>query len=143
MKKLFFFLSIGILALTFTSCETEKDKAYKMLNEVCKQIKSEMSLPNQIDEITLLEDIELNGHNMVYKYTIQDTEDGELLDYLQDNLAEFKDTIRESLRDSNEVMDGIVPLLKKSECNLIYHYTSSTTGKSFEVVFTPEDISRL
>ena len=141
MKKILLMLLLGIAVVSFPSCKNEKDEAMKQLQSELAGINAE--LPNQVDEYTTWTSVEIADGNLVYNYTIADTEDGAVIKALRDNASEHRAMIRESFLESTDLMNSVKPLLVKAGLGIKYLYTSQTTGDTMEVVFTPEEVADL
>lgn len=100
-----------------------------------------LQLPMQIDEVTTLSDIIIEGENVGYIYTIDETVVKS--DVINERLDVLRDNIKERLLGEDLSMAMLVDALTKGGKGLIYRYFMSESKKQYDIVFTPEEVAEL
>lgn len=135
-----FFVAVGIdlsrqensdSFLQETTSQTQNNDNYskaELIAEIVKEIKAEMSLPNQIDEATLLTDITAEPNAIRYHYILSDIDTSQLSNsYLKSFLGS---SICENTDTKNLLNYGI---------NMEYSYTVKGSAQKYFVSFTKND----
>ena len=102
---------------------------------------SKMQMPMQLDELTTLTDMKLEGDNVVYFYEIE--EDGfSVSDFDMDNVREG--TIEE-LQNLNKDVVGhnFITMVVENDKNLIYRYKGKQSGQVDEVLISNAELSNI
>ena len=141
IKKSIICLLLCLFTLSFASCENEKEKAVNQLSKEIDQINEQ--LPQQIDEYTVWETSVLDENNLIFNYTLQEQflEEG-AIDTLEENKQILKSNIEANLNASAD-FKAIVTLLESAGLGIVYHFAGSVSGKTFDITFTPEEVSAL
>lgn len=137
-----FFVTVGIdlstqensdYLLENNSTQTQNSNSNSkadIISETVKKIKAEMSLPNQIDETTLLVDITAEPNAIRYQYVISGIDTSQLSNsYLKSFLGS---SICENADTKNLLNYGI---------NMEYSYTVKSSTQKYFVSFTKNDCS--
>lgn len=117
-----------------TTTQTQNNDNYskaELITETVKEIKVEMSLPNQIDEATLLTDITAEPNAIRYHYILSGIDTNQLSNsYLKSFLGS---SICENADTKNLLNYGI---------NMEYSYTVKGSAQKYFVSFTKNDCSK-
>jgi hypothetical protein len=117
-----------------TTTQTQNNDNYskaELITETVKEIKAEMSLPNQIDEATLLTDITAEPTAIRYHYILSGIDTNQLSNsYLKSFLGS---SICENADTKNLLNYGI---------NMEYSYTVKGSAQKYFVSFTKNDCSK-
>lgn len=99
-----------------------------------------LSCPMQVDEVTTLDRLAIEGDQVVYHYTI----DEELVDMavLKENADAMKQNVRSTLNAEPAVRMFLETCVKCGK-SLCYRYTGNTSGESMEFSFEVSDIKSL
>lgn len=147
MKKTLLILLAGILAVAFSACKNEKEETLKQLQAEVESINAEC--PMQVDEITTWKSFGIEDGNIVYSYTVSSVEgfsDEEFANELSKNIDGLKEQNYTALKEQYNTDADVhtaMSLVKKAEMGIIYRYTMAETGRSIDVVLTPEEVSAL
>lgn len=121
-------LSISNVGVYDYTQEIDTYSRAELIKETVREIKAEMVLPNQIDEVTKLVDITAEPNAIRYHYILSGIDTSELSNsylknYLSSSICENSDT----------------KLLLNSGINMEYSYTAAGTMQKYFVSFTKED----
>lgn len=141
MKKIFLLLLVSIVAVSFSGCKNDKDKALAQLQSQMDQINAKC--PVQVDGITTWESIEVADGNIVYNYTVADTEDGQVIKAFKEKADDQKAIIKNALKGERNFKSGFQPLAVKADLGIKYIYKSSANGEKVEVLITPKEVAEL
>lgn len=94
------------------------------------------TLPIKIDDGMVMTNIELRD-SMVY-VTIKIDEENYQFTKIEDNLDEIKEDIAKSMM-SDPISANIFRTISNAHCGLTYSYIGSLSGKTYNIVFPPED----
>lgn len=97
---------------------------------------SNMMMPQQVDEVTTLVNIEKKGKDVIYIYEIDDQSVD--LNLFKANKDEFKQNLKESLELVNNPQSTFKPflmLLCRTNKNLSYEYRGKNSGQSVNITF--------
>ena len=100
-----------------------------------------LQLPLHIDEVTTLDDIIIEGDNVGYVYTIDETAISP--DTIRGRLSILRENIKSSLKGEDLSMTMLVDALTNDHKGLIYRYFLSKSKERFDITFTPEEIKNL
>ena len=100
-----------------------------------------LQLPLHVDEVTTLDDIIVEGDNVGYVYTIDETAISP--DTIRARLSMLRENIKSSLKGEDLSMTMLVDALTNDHKGLIYRYFLSKSKERFDITFTPEEIENL
>lgn len=100
-----------------------------------------VSCPIQVDEVTRLDKLAIEGDQVVYHYTI----DEKLVDMavLRENAEAMKQNVRNSLNVSEPALRIFLEICVKCDKKLCYRYVGNSSGESMEFSFDVSDIKSL
>lgn len=108
--------------------DNSNDSKTQLITEIVKETKTEMSLPNKIDEVTVLADITAEPSAIRYYYVLSGVDLNQLSNsYLKDS---FVSKICENASTKNLLDEGI---------NMEYSYTVKDSSQKYFVSFSKDD----
>ena len=132
--------------------------AYFSNEDNCEKIKKKIAsslaftnagCPYQLDEVTIMTGCRFDGVNVVYDYTIKETQGIDFSDRTyRGMLAEAsRELIVEQFSSNslkfNEEIHEMFDMCIAIDANLIYNYKGSKTSELVQIVFTPKDMVKL
>ena len=100
-----------------------------------------LQLPLHVDEVTTLDDIIIEGDNVGYVYTLDETAISP--DTIRERLGVLRENIERSLRGEDLSMIMLVDALTNDHKGLIYRYFLNKSKERFDITFTPEEIEKI
>ena len=102
---------------------------------------TKMQMPMQVDELTTLTDMKLEGDNVVYIYEIE--EDGFTISDIDINTV--REATIEELENLNKDVVGhnFITLVVENDKNLIYRYKGKQSGQADEVSVSHAELSNI
>lgn len=94
--------------------------------------------PLQIDEMTVLSSVAIEGSNFVYNYSID--ENSVSIEALEANKAALKANVKQMLSSLDPMVKEIVKVCKEANVNILYRYIGDTSGSVCVVKFTPLEL---
>lgn len=146
MKKYLIFLFVSIFALGLCACNDnkEKEQAIYKLKEACAVINKD--LPKELVGTTW-QSVEVTDTAYVYHYTVEEDPGEDFISEFQTLKEEYKNNVLLSNLKENAEEDPnykvLLEELKKSGLALVYTYTGEGTGKTTEIVITPEEVANI
>lgn len=139
-KKIFLSMLLCLFALSFGSCESEKEKTLSQIRKIIEITNKDC--PTRVDEITVWTNTDVDENNLIYYYTLDEDQLSEdAVEVLEENKSELKSAIGEGLKSDDQFIQQLVTLLTKADLGIQFHYTTSESGQSFDIFFTPEEIA--
>ena len=99
-----------------------------------------LSVPIQVDEVTQLTGMKMEGDNVVYQYLIDESGDVDV-SQLKVQQAEVKESLKEVVyNNSNRVEKQFIDLVIEAGMNICYRYYGDTSNDIVEVIFTNAEL---
>ena len=122
-------ISLVILGLLiYGNINANKDSVALSANDIAMEIKSQMEIPMQIDEITTATDITSEENSIRFHFLVNDPEDFE---FSEESINKFGKAI--ACQD-----EGVRPGLEEG-INLEFYYTLENSNKTYLIVVSEED----
>ncbi|MBP5425407.1 MAG: hypothetical protein J6Y33_04960 [Prevotella sp.] len=100
-----------------------------------------MQLPMQVDEVTVLEKMVVEGNSVVYLYQVDESIVS--IDDMRNNTDATKENLKNSLKNGGPLVQAFLKKVIDTGRDLRYRYTGSESGETTEVVFTPADLQNI
>ena len=100
-----------------------------------------MQLPMQVDEVTVLEKMVVEGNSVVYLYQVDESVVS--IDDMRSNTDATKENLKNSLMNGGPLVQGFMKKVVDTGRDLRYRYTGSKNKETAEVVFTPADLQSI
>lgn len=94
--------------------------------------------PMQIDEVTILSSVSLEGTNVVYNYSLD--EDVVTMDFIEQNNISIKSNLKQALSTSDPTMKQMISVCKEANTGISYRYVGNTTGNVCVIKFRPSEL---
>ena len=99
-----------------------------------------LSVPIQVDEVTQLTGMKMEGDNVVYQYLIDESGDVDV-SQLKVQQAEVKESLKEVVyNNSNRVEKQFIDLVIEAGMNICYRYYGDTSNDIVEIIFTNAEL---
>ena len=100
-----------------------------------------MQLPMQVDEVTVLEKLVVEGNSVVYLYLVDESRVS--IDDMKSNTDATKENLKSMLMNGGPLVQAFLKKVVDTGRDLRYRYAGSESGESMEVVFTPADLQNI
>ena len=94
--------------------------------------------PMQIDEVTILSSVSLEGTNVVYNYSLD--EDVVTMDAIEQNKTSIKSNLKQALSAPDPTMKQMISACKEANTGISYRYVGNTTGNVCVIKFRPSEL---
>lgn len=94
--------------------------------------------PMQIDEVTILSSVSLEGTNVVYNYSLD--EDVVTMDFIEQNNISIKSNLKQALSTPDPTMKQMISVCKEANTGISYRYVGNTTGNVCVIKFRPSEL---
>lgn len=94
--------------------------------------------PMQIDEVTILSSVSLEGTNVVYNYSLD--EDVVTMDVIEQNKISIKSNLKQALSTPDPTMKQMIGVCKGANTGISYRYVGNTTGNVCVIKFSPSEL---
>ena len=94
--------------------------------------------PMQIDEVTILSSVSLEGTNVVYNYSLD--EDVVTMDAIEQNKTSIKSNLKQALSAPDPTMKQMISACKEANTGISYRYVGKTTGNVCVIKFRPSEL---
>ena len=94
--------------------------------------------PMQIDEVTILSSVSLEGTNVVYNYSLD--EDVVTMDVIEQNKISIKSNLKQALSTPDPTMKQMICVCKGANTGISYRYVGNTTGNVCVIKFSPSEL---
>lgn len=94
--------------------------------------------PMQIDEVTILSSVSLEGTNVVYNYSLD--EDVVTMDVIEQNKISIKSNLKQALSTPDPTMKQMISECKEANTGISYRYVGNTTGNVCVIKFGPSEL---
>ena len=120
---------------------TDSQSDERLIIDISAEDLKNVNAPLHVDEVTTLDDIIIEGDNVGYVYTIDETAISP--DSIRERLGVLRENIERSLRGEDLSMIMLVDALTNDHKGLIYRYFLSKSKERFDITFTPEEIEKI
>lgn len=100
-----------------------------------------MQLPMQVDQATVLEKMVIEDNSVVYLYQVDESVVS--IDDMRSNNDATKENLKNSLMNGGPLVQEFLKKVVNTGRDLRYRYTGSENGETAEVVFTPADLQNI
>ena len=94
--------------------------------------------PIQIDEVTILSSVSLEGKNVVYNYSLD--EDVVTMDAIEQNKSSIKSNLKQALSAPDPTMKQMISACKEANTGISYRYVGNATGIVSIIKFSPTEL---
>lgn len=99
---------------------------------------SNAQCPMQMDEVTILSSVSIEGSDLVFNYSID--ENSMSLEALEQNKATIKAELKEGFSSQDPMMKRIVSICKEANVGFVHRYVGNVTGKACVIRFSPSEL---
>lgn len=94
--------------------------------------------PMQIDEVTILSSVSLEGTNVVYNYSLD--EDVVTMDVIEQNKISIKSNLKRALSTQDPIMKQMISACKEANTGISYRYVGDTSGNVCVIKFSSSEL---
>lgn len=132
------------ITVKFTPEEIKDVMDGKIASDDKTKLKMQVALSNavcpiRVDKDTEMTSIEYDGNYVIYVFTVNDSDDPELISTVNEHSDEMRKDIANTMKRDKSVRD-IVKLTKAAGAGFAYRYQGKTTGQVCEVKFENSEL---
>lgn len=101
---------------------------------------SKLQTPQRIDGETTLSSIDAKDGYVVYTFEMNEKRVPEIIDNLNENMAELRKSTEESIHSNAKDIKAIVQACKDANYGILYRYVGVPSGKVAEVKFESSEL---
>lgn len=101
---------------------------------------SKLQTPQRIDGETTLASIDAKDGYVVYTFEMNEKRVPEIIDNLNENMAELRKSTEESIHSNAKDIKAIVQACKDANYGILYRYVGVPSGKVAEVKFESSEL---
>lgn len=121
------------ISVESSSKEEITSHLYLLMDDMKKQF------PQRVDNITTIEDIQIDESFCYYVYSLNDSE----IQLPDVDIAQLKQLLYEELKQNFSQAKDLVECLVKTDRGLVYRYNGTTSGVARDVIFSNEQLRTL
>lgn len=131
--------------MTFTADElkaAEDNSSLNVEDKLNAEIEAtNMQLPMQVDEATVLENLAVEDNSVVYLYQVDESVVS--IDDMKSNADATKGNLKNMLENGGLPVQTFLKKVLDTGRNLRYRYTGNESGATTEIVFTTDDLQKI